>query len=93
VTAHGQASWTVVDSRGLPIVEIEQFLHWLRAVGRSQNTIRSYARHLSLFYRWLSARRIARDCLVSTNCATSSVRLPWDCRRCRPGAAAGHRQR
>lgn len=64
MTVHGQASWTVVDSCGLPIVEIEQFMHWLRAIGRSQNTIRSYARHLSLFYRWLSARGIAWDCLV-----------------------------
>ena len=64
MTVHGRQSWTVVDSRGLPIVEIEQFLHWLRAIGRSQNTIRSYARHLSLFYRWLSARGIAWDCLV-----------------------------
>jgi integrase/recombinase XerD len=61
VTVHGQASWTVIDGCGLPLVEIEQFLHWLRAVGRSQNTVRSYARHLSLFYRWLSARGIAWD--------------------------------
>lgn len=64
MTVHGRSSWTVVDSCGLPIVEIEQFLHWLRAVGRSQNTVRSYARHLSLFYRWLSARGIAWDSLV-----------------------------
>lgn len=64
VTVHGQPSWTVVDGGGLPIGEIEQFLHWLRAVGRSQNTVRSYARHLSLFYRWLSARGIVWDNLV-----------------------------
>lgn len=64
MTVHGQGSWTVVDDRGLPIAEIEQFLHWLRAVGRSQHTIRSYARHLSLFYRWLSARGIAWDTVV-----------------------------
>lgn len=64
VTVHGRASWTVVDGSGLPIGEIEQFLHWLRAVGRSQNTVRSYARHLSLFYRWLSARGIAWDAVA-----------------------------
>ncbi len=64
VTVHGRASWTVVDDVGLPIGEIEQFLHWMRAVGRSQNTVRSYARHLSLFYRWLSARGIAWDAVA-----------------------------
>ncbi len=64
MTVHGRSSWTVVDPCGLPIVEIEQFLHWLRAVGRSQNTVRSYARHLSLFYRWLSARGINWDKVV-----------------------------
>lgn len=64
MTVHGQPSWTVVDDCGLPIAEIEQFLHWLRAVGRSQNTVQSYARHLSLFYRWLSARGIVWDRLV-----------------------------
>lgn len=61
VTVHERPSWTVVDDNGLPIAEVEQFLHWMRAVGRSANTVRSYARHLSLFYRWLSARQIAWD--------------------------------
>lgn len=61
MTVHGRPSWTVVDPCGLPIAEIEQFLHWLRAVDRSQNTVRSYAQHLSLFYRWLSARGMAWD--------------------------------
>lgn len=61
VTVHGSSSWTVVDERGLPVAEVEQFLHWLRAVDRSANTVRSYARHLSLFYRWLAARVIGWD--------------------------------
>jgi len=56
VTVHGSRSWTVVDERGLPVDEVEQFLNWLRAVDRSSNTVRSYALHLSLFYRWLVAR-------------------------------------
>lgn len=64
MSVHGRPSWTVVDARGLPVAEIEQFLHWMRAVGRSQNTVRSYARHLSLFYRWLSARGIVWDRIV-----------------------------
>lgn len=64
MTIHGRASWTVVDASGLPVGEVEQFLHWLRAIGRSQNTVRSYARHLSLFYRWLGARGIDWDAVV-----------------------------
>ena len=64
VTVHGRPSWTVVDEVGLPVAEIEQFVHWMRAVGRSGNTVRSYAQHLSLFYRWLSARGICWDSLV-----------------------------
>lgn len=64
VTVHGRPSWTVVNDVGLPIAEIEQFVHWMRAVGRSGNTVRSYAQHLSLFYRWLSARGICWDRLV-----------------------------
>lgn len=58
VVVHGSRSWTVVDERGLPIEEVEQFLNWLRAVGRSRNTVRSYALHLALFNRWLYGRGI-----------------------------------
>jgi integrase/recombinase XerD len=61
VIVHGSRSWTVVDEDGVPVAEVEQYLHWMRAVDRSPNTVRSYARHLSLFYRWLAARAIAWD--------------------------------
>ncbi len=64
VVVHDRPSWTVVDEDGLPIAEVEQFLHWLRAVGRSRNTVRSYAQHLCLFYRWSSARGIAWDAVA-----------------------------
>lgn len=67
VTVRQALSWTVVDDRGLPIEETEQFLDWLRAVDRSSNTVRSYARHLSLFYRWLSGRGIPWDSLTFDN--------------------------
>ncbi|MBF9318025.1 tyrosine-type recombinase/integrase [Mycobacteroides chelonae] len=63
VTVHKLPSWTVVDGMGLPVEEVEQFLHWMRAVDRSVNSVRSYALHLSLFFRWLSARGIAWDTL------------------------------
>ena len=64
MTVHGQPSWTVVDTTGLPVTEIEQFLHWQRAIDRSANTVRSYARHLSLYYRWLAARVIDWDAVT-----------------------------
>lgn len=37
---------------------IDEYLLMLRAVGRADNTIRSYARHLSVFFRWLDAYRV-----------------------------------
>lgn len=57
----GSRTWTVVDASGLPVVEVEQYLGWLRAVGRSVSTVRAYAYHLAHLYRWLSARGIAWD--------------------------------
>lgn len=60
----GLASWTVVDGRGLPVEPVEAYLHWLRATGRSSNTVRAYARHLSLLFRWLDAHRVAWERLT-----------------------------
>ena len=57
----GPRTWTVVDASGLPVVEVEQYLAWLRAVGRSVSTVRAYAHHLAHLYRWLTARGIAWD--------------------------------
>jgi integrase/recombinase XerD len=62
VRAHqGQRTWTVVDAAGLPVDEAEQYLNWLRAVGRSVSTVRSYSHHLAHMYRWLAARGLAWD--------------------------------
>jgi integrase/recombinase XerD len=57
----GSRTWTVVDASGLPVDEVEQYLNWLRAVGRSVSTVRAYAFHLAHLYRWLAARGIAWD--------------------------------
>lgn len=67
VTVRQALSWTVVDGHGLPIGEVEQFLDWMRVVDRSANTVRSYARHLSLFYRWLDGRGIIWDSITFDN--------------------------
>src|SRR5258708_4520974 len=57
----GHRTWTVVDASGLPVDEAELYLNWLRAVGRSVSTVRSYAFHLAHLYRWLAARGLAWD--------------------------------
>jgi integrase/recombinase XerD len=57
----GPRTWTVVDASGLPVGEVEQYLGWLRAVGRSVSTVRAYAHHLAHLYRWLAARGICWD--------------------------------
>lgn len=62
--AIGIRSWTVVDYRGIPIEPVEEYLFSLRATGRAANTVKSYARHLSLFWRWLEARQLEWDQLT-----------------------------
>ncbi|MET3807552.1 site-specific recombinase XerD [Nakamurella sp. UYEF19] len=53
----GDVTWTVVDRSGLVIDEVDRFLNgYLRATAASLNTVRSYARHLALFFRWLAGR-------------------------------------
>jgi site-specific recombinase XerD len=61
VTPSGTRTWTVVDSSGVPIEPADQYFRWLRAVGKSANTVRTYARHVSLLFRWLEAYRVAWD--------------------------------
>jgi site-specific recombinase XerD len=56
---NGTTTWTVVDSAGLPISAVDDYLHWLRATNKSSNTVLSYARHLSLLFRWLDALDLA----------------------------------
>lgn len=51
-----KSSWTVVGLDGLPIWDAEIFLNYLRTVRASPNTVRTYARHLALLFRWLDRR-------------------------------------
>ena len=51
-TRSGRQSWTLVDQFGLPIAAVEDFLSYLRALGKFRNTVEAYARHLSLLWRW-----------------------------------------
>jgi integrase/recombinase XerC len=51
----GGARWAVVDERGEPVAEANEFLSALEARGLSDNTLRSYAFDLAVLYRWLTA--------------------------------------
>lgn len=64
VVIHGQLSWTVVDDRGLPVMPVEEYLHWLRATNSSSNTVRAYSFHLANLFEWLRHRQLAWDGVV-----------------------------
>ena len=49
----GQRVWIVLDDEYLPIEPIVAYLHYLESVGRSPNTIETYARNLKLFWEFL----------------------------------------
>lgn len=57
----GIQSWTVVDQVGLPIEPVDQYLRWLLTTGRSVNTVRAYAYHIALLFRWFEAHRVSWD--------------------------------
>ena len=45
--------WMVLDDDYLPIEPIQKYLHYLDSVGRSPNTIQTYAHNLKLFWEFL----------------------------------------
>ena len=54
----GRVSWTVVDDRGIPIPEVDDFLAYLSAIERSPNSQRAYAFDLKLFFDYLADRQL-----------------------------------
>jgi len=59
--AAGRTSWTVVDDRGVPIAEIDDFLAYLQAIERSPNSQRAYAYDLKLYWSYLQLRGLRHD--------------------------------
>ena len=57
----GERTWTVVDDDHLVIGPAEEFLEFMRATGRSPNTVKSYARALALWWEFLGAYDLAWD--------------------------------
>lgn len=51
----GQITWMVIGENFLPIEPIQEFLDYLRNVGRSPNTVKSYAYHLKLYWDYLKS--------------------------------------
>ena len=45
--------WMVLDDNYLPIEPIQKYLHYLDSIGRSPNTIQTYAHNLKLFWEFL----------------------------------------
>lgn len=57
-TVSADESWTVVGETLLPIPEIEEFLSYCSAVGKSPRTVETYAYALAILFRFLDERAI-----------------------------------
>ena len=54
-----KASWLVIGDDFMPIAPIQDYLAYLGNVGRSPNTVRTYAYHLKLYWEYLAEKRIS----------------------------------
>ena len=54
VLADGERTWTVLDGDHRVVEPAEQYLEYLRMLGRSPNTVKSYARGLALWWEFLA---------------------------------------
>jgi integrase len=61
VLPDGERTWTVLDGGHRVVAPAEEFLEFMRATGRSPNTVKSYARALALWWQFLSAYGIRWD--------------------------------
>jgi Phage integrase, N-terminal SAM-like domain len=58
---NGERTWTVVDGGYLVVAPAEEFLEFMRATGRSPNTVKSYARALALWWEFLAVYGLVWD--------------------------------
>jgi site-specific recombinase XerD len=61
VLESGELTWTVLDREHRVAEPAEQFLEYLRMIGRSPNTVKSYARALALWWEFLAVYELAWD--------------------------------
>ena len=59
VLSDGERTWTVLDGDHRVAEPAEQFLEYLRMLGRSPNTVKSYARALALWWQFLTVYELA----------------------------------
>ena len=57
----GERTWTVLDGEHRSVAPAEEYLDYLRVLGRSPNTVKSYARALALWWQFLTAYSLAWD--------------------------------
>ncbi len=57
----GERTWTVVDGEHRVVGAAEQYLEYLRMLGRSPNTVKSYARALALWWEFLAVYGLEWD--------------------------------
>ena len=55
----GARTWTVLDGDHRVVAAAEEYLEYLRMLGRSPNTVKSYARALALWWQFLAADELA----------------------------------
>jgi integrase len=61
VFASGERTWTVLDGEHRVVEPAEQYLEYLRMLGRSPNTVKSYARALALWWEFLAVYALEWD--------------------------------
>jgi integrase len=64
VLSDGEHTWTVLDGDHRVAEPAEQFLEYLRMLGRSPNTVKSYARALALWWQFLSVYELSWDAVM-----------------------------
>ena len=57
ITDHGER-WIIIDSQHHPVEHFNRYLKFLDTLGRADNTLLSYARHLKLYGDYLELREI-----------------------------------
>jgi integrase len=61
----GARTWTVLDRDHRVVAAAEEYLEYLRMLGRSPNTVKSYARALALWWQFLTVYELAWDAVTA----------------------------
>jgi integrase len=61
----GARTWTVLDRDHRVVAAAEAYLEYLRMLGRSPNTVKSYARALALWWQFLTVYELAWDAVTA----------------------------